>query len=248
MTRAQLKQLAKQQIKGNIGILFLCAIICSLIGTFANILPAIGSILLIPVISYGLTLNYMAVVAGQKATVGRLFEGFNSFGRVWCMNFLRGLFVCLWSLLFYIPGYIKMLAYSFAPFILADNPDMSARQSIKESKRMTKGHKGDLFVLYLSFFPWYLLGFVTLGLAYIYVAPYMSATLVNYYNSLKGGDAVSAAFSPEADQPSYGSAPTAVPFASSEPESPEAECVCDDTADAAEADAGVADAGDTTDD
>lgn len=237
MTRAQLKQLAKQQIKGNIGILFLCTLVLALLGTFANILPVIGASLLIPVISFGLTLNYMAVVAGQKATVGRLFEGFNNFGSVWCMNFLRGLFVFLWTLLFYIPGFVKAIAYSFAPFILADNPGMTARESIKESKRMTKGHKGEIFVLYLSFFWWWLLGGITFGLAYIYVVPYMSATIVNYYNFLKGGSAAEVCASPESAAPYYtgfGSSGTgAEPFDAAEPESPEA------TDDIAEPEAGA---------
>lgn len=51
--------------------------------------------------------------------------------------------------------------------------------------QMTNGHKMDLFVLELSFIGWGLLCVITLGIAGIWVMPYMSATYVNAYYSLK---------------------------------------------------------------
>ena len=50
---------------------------------------------------------------------------------------------------------------------------------------MTEGHKFDLFVLGLSFLGWALLCVITLGIAAIWVTPYMSATYANAYNLLK---------------------------------------------------------------
>jgi len=50
---------------------------------------------------------------------------------------------------------------------------------------MTEGHKMELFVLSLSFIGWILLGSITLGIAYIWVLPYMQTTFVNAYHSLK---------------------------------------------------------------
>ena len=43
----------------------------------------------------------------------------------------------------------------------------------------------DLFVLSLSFIGWILLVYVTLGIALIWVLPYMQATIANAYISLK---------------------------------------------------------------
>ena len=43
---------------------------------------------------------------------------------------------------------------------------------------MTNGHKGKLFVLYLSYLGWGILGCLTLGiLHYLYVIPYFNAAL-----------------------------------------------------------------------
>ena len=55
---------------------------------------------------------------------------------------------------------------------------------------MMNGHKWDLFVLQLSFFWWFLLVMVTLGIAAIYVTPYISATTANFYNSIKGTEEI----------------------------------------------------------
>ena len=95
------------------------------------------------------------------------------------------LFVFLWALLFYIPGIVKGIAYSLSPFILKDNPELSANEAINLSQKMMKGHKFDLFFLMLSFIGWIILGAFTLGIAYMCLVPYMSATLAAFYQDVK---------------------------------------------------------------
>lgn len=85
-----------------------------------------------------------------------------------------------------IPGIVKSFSYSMSMYILAENKGMSAREAITRSKEMMNGHKLDLFVLYLSFFGWWLLCGITFGIAYIWVGPYMNAAVANFYNSIKG--------------------------------------------------------------
>ena len=51
----------------------------------------------------------------------------------------------------------KGLGYSFAPYILANYPDVKAREAVRLSIRMATGYRGDLFVMSLSFFAWYAL-------------------------------------------------------------------------------------------
>jgi len=70
-------------------------------------------------------------------------------------------------------------------YILAENPHMKAREALNESKKIMHGHKWEFFVLNLSFILWILLCMVTMGIALIYVLPYMEATFVNFYNSIK---------------------------------------------------------------
>ena len=50
---------------------------------------------------------------------------------------------------------------------------------------MMKGHRWEYFCLYFSFIGWILLEIITLGIASIWVNPYMSATFAGYYEKLK---------------------------------------------------------------
>ena len=186
MDRKELKALAKTQIKGNIGILFACTIVAGVVMSVASVVTW----LITPVIAMGMTMIYLALVNGEKPKVGDIFSGFSIFGKAWFLNFLIGLFTMLWSCLLYVPGIIKYFSYSLATYILAENPEMTAREALNESKRITKGHKMDLFVLQLSFIPWALLGCITFGLAFIWVGPYMGATMVNAYHSIKAAGPV----------------------------------------------------------
>ncbi len=97
---------------------------------------------------------------------GYLGEAFRNgnYGNVVKTMFLRSLFTFLWSLLFIIPGIVKSYSYRMVPYILADNPKMNASEAILLSRKMMDGEKWKTFVLDLSFFGWYGLGFAVLGI------------------------------------------------------------------------------------
>ncbi len=54
-------------------------------------------------------------------------------------------------------GVIAALKYTFSDMYLADHPEMGPVQAAKRSKEMTRGRKGQVFLLYTSFILWYLL-------------------------------------------------------------------------------------------
>lgn len=110
---------------------------------------------------------------------------FNYLNNVLTM-FLRDLFVALWTMLFIIPGIVKMYAYSLVPYILAENPEIGAMDAIKLSNEMMKGHKMNAFLLDLSFIGWILLTILTFGLVGVFFAnPYMYATDAELYKAIK---------------------------------------------------------------
>jgi uncharacterized membrane protein len=71
------------------------------------------------------------------------------------------------------------------PYILADNPDMKAGRAIQLSKEMTDGEKFDIFVLDLSFFGWFILGILLLGIGILFVQPYYDSTNAELYLKLR---------------------------------------------------------------
>ena len=183
MDRPALKAAAKAQIKGNLGTIF---VIVLLIGLLCCI-PLFGFIWA-PGLSISLCMIYLNLTRGQSPEVGHMFSGTKVLGKAWWLQILTAFFVFLWSLLLFIPGIVKSYAYSMALYVLADNPTFTAREALRESKRITQGHKGQLFILELSFFGWMLLACIPIVgtiVMLVYIIPYMSATYANAYNALK---------------------------------------------------------------
>ena len=113
-----------------------------------------------------------------------LFSKFDRFGQGFAQRFLRGLYVTLWSLLFVIPGIVKSYAYAMTPFIMAENPEMSANNAITASRELMDGHKGDLFILDLSFIGWGILAAVTCNIGHLALNPYRNAAYAAFYKDL----------------------------------------------------------------
>lgn len=190
MTRKEMKALARLQIEGKIGALFLVSLVANLIASVGAGLPVIGvviSFILSSALSLGLIYIHFRVASdpSYRPKVGDLFEGFNNFWPFLKVMLLSSLFTFLWSLLFIVPGIIKALAYSQAPYIIAENPNMPPMEALRQSERMMAGKKMDYFVLNLSFIGWALLAIPTLGLISIWLEPYMQMTMVNFYSDLK---------------------------------------------------------------
>lgn len=193
MDRIVLKARAKEQIRGKIWDLFLVTLIVSLITGVVNgvlgLLPGIGTagaLVITAPIYISVYKIYLDLVNENKIpVVADVFYGYSDFGSSVLVVIITALFTALWSLLFVIPGIVKAISYSQAYYIIAENKGMPAIEAINRSKAMMHGHKMDYFVLQLSFIGWGLLGAVTCGIAFIWIAPYMSATYANFYNSVK---------------------------------------------------------------
>lgn len=122
---------------------------------------------------------------GNEYSFRVLFSKFDYFGTGFAQRFLRGLYVILWSLLFLIPGIIKNYAYAMTPFILADNPNLTASQAIRISQELMDGNKSALFILDLSFIGWNILSAMTLNLGNIVLNPYKNAAYAAFYRQLQ---------------------------------------------------------------
>ena len=195
MERKEIKQRSKEQIKGNIFKLFVITVIIAIINSVCLDIEEVGpfiSTILNAILQMGVVIVYLKLVKGEGVSITDMFKGFNMPIKAILVNILVTVFTALWSLLFVIPGIIKSLSYFAAPYILAENPEMSVLDAITKSRQMMDGHKADLFILQLSFFFWWMLVPFTFGLALIYVIPYMSPAMTNFYLSLKETDTVEA--------------------------------------------------------
>lgn len=184
----EIKAQAKIAIRGNLGMLIVCSIIVTAITSAAAALPSVGKVASLFVagpLVLGSTYIYLELLHGVEPKVPVLFDGFKRFWDAVVLQLLVRLFIALWTLLLIVPGIIKAISYSMAFYILAENPDLTAKEALEESKAMMDGRKMDYFRLLLSFFGWFLLGCITLGLGFLYVIPYFHAAEAAFYESIR---------------------------------------------------------------
>lgn len=70
-------------------------------------------------------------------------------------------------------------------YIMIENDELSWKECLKESKKITKGNMRKIFLFELSFIGWFLLSVLTLGALFFYVLPYYKTAHANLYLTLK---------------------------------------------------------------
>ena len=71
------------------------------------------------------------------------------------------------------------------PYIIKDNPELSATEAITRSREMMNGHKMEAFLMDLSFIGWYILGGLTFDLVNIFwTQPYHQSARAKFYTEL----------------------------------------------------------------
>ena len=149
-------------------------------------LGTVASLLLLP-LGWGYAVTFLSNARGEEDpfNVSRMFDGYRDFVRIFTTILLTQIYILLWTLLLIIPGIIKSLSYAMTPFVLRDNPEMKNNAAIELSMKLMDGHKGELFWLYLTFIGWGILCILTLGIGYFWLAPYMQASMAQFYEEVK---------------------------------------------------------------
>lgn len=144
------------------------------------------------VLNAGYVVYAMNVRKGQTAPYATLFDGFIFAGKLILLNIVMSVFVFLWSLLFLIPGIIATYRYRFAIYNLCDDPSVGVMEALRMSKAQTRGYKGQLFVLDLSFIGWNFLCALTMGILSIWIMPYIQQTDIGYFEAIKSASGIGA--------------------------------------------------------
>ncbi len=184
-SNSDFKAVARQQLTNNWLQAVIVCFIYSAIMSAAGSIAGIGALIVGGPLTFGLCVYFINLQKSENAEIENLFVGFRHFENSLILYLLTALFTFLWSLLFIIPGIIAALSYSMSFYILADNPNLSGMEALEKSKQMMQGHKGRLFCLFLSFIGWFILSMLTFGIGFLFLYPYIQASVVNFYTDLK---------------------------------------------------------------
>lgn len=95
------------------------------------------------------------------------------------LSFVGTAIIFVGIIIFYVFIFSKYYSYCMNLYILANNPKIKIKKALALSIKITNGYRGKLFLLDLSFFGWYLLCCLTLGIGIIFYYPYYMMTFSN---------------------------------------------------------------------
>ena len=208
-SNSEIRELSKRQLEGKWRAAALTAFVYSLIISLLDYIPIPGSTigpfgegliwgqeLDIPIIStllsgafgIGLSVYHLKIAKNRDPELGNIFDGFKQFVQSIIAGVLTSLVILTGLVFFIIPGIIASLGLSQTYFIMSENPGINAVDAMKQSWEMTKGYKGQLFLLGLSFIPWVFLSIFTLFIGLFWLMPYVYVSFSNFYLQLKDED------------------------------------------------------------
>ena len=202
MNRIELKEWAKEKIKGNvwniiIGLLITIAIsvmfsmgyaiIQKIFGAssfIAYIVEIIIDILLIP-LNVGLYSYIVEFIKNDNFNQNLIFEPYERTLNVIGASLLVSLLVMAGCICFIIPGIYLAFSYAMVPYLIATRKDLTITETLELSRKMMDGHKFDYFVLSISFIGWIILVPFTLGIILIWLYPYMMTTTTKFFMDIE---------------------------------------------------------------
>ncbi len=154
---------------------------------------------------------YLKLICRQPISAGDIFYGFKVYpDKAILLQFVHSLitYICMTpAMIFYylyltthLSAYMLLMSVFFAIgaiiitvaylmlsqsfFLLQDFPQYSAKELMKMSCQIMKGHKGRLFYISVSFLPLYCLSAFSFFIAFFWLVPYTNAVMANFYMDL----------------------------------------------------------------
>lgn len=121
----------------------------------------------------------------EEADVKQVFSERKRYKDCFVLYLLQIIYITIGSICLVIPGIIAFYAYSMAPYIMVENPELSAKEAMKASKELMKGNKWRLFCLSFSFIGWDILAALSFGIGHIVLCPYVEAAGAAFYRAIK---------------------------------------------------------------
>lgn len=138
--------------------------------------------MIVPVIL--VIISYVLIAFGAVGTVGASFYSSSAtagFGTLTIIGFILLIVSTIWAT-------TKSYYYQLAYFVAFDNSDLTAKEAVEKSQELMTGNRAKLFWLELSFIGWAILAAITLGIGYLWLAPYIQFATIAFYKFVSGNN------------------------------------------------------------
>ena len=198
MENKQIMKDAQESLKGKWGISIAACLIVTIITIMVSLIGGylinedwggnILSLFIVPPMGVGMALFFLNLYNGNKLEIRTIF---NPFKEVWLNSvlayFMMIVIIFIGSILFIIPGIIASLMFSQAFYIIAEDNKIDPYNALVKSKKMMEGNKWKLFKIILRILLLAIICILTLGIGFIWLAPYQNAVYAKFYNVVKEG-------------------------------------------------------------
>ncbi len=147
----------------------------------ASIWLYIGSFVRLGYLDYNLSL-----LDKRTPREGVLFGASTIWWNAFLLHLVLLIKVLIGSVFFLIPGIVIYYRNAMAPFLLEERKNMSVSEAMRLSREKMKGHLWEFFCLRLSFVGWKILGFLTLGIGFLWINPYYALSETVFFNEFSG--------------------------------------------------------------
>ena len=199
MENKQIMKEAQESLKGKWGISIAACLIVTIITIMVSLIGGylinedwggnILSLFIVPPMGVGMALFFLNLYDGNKLEIRTIF---NPFKEVWLNSvlayFMMIVIIFIGSILFIIPGIIASLMFSQAFYIIAEDNKIDPYNALVKSKKMMEGNKWKLFKIILRILLLAIICILTLGIGFIWLAPYQNAVYAKFYNVVKEGN------------------------------------------------------------
>lgn len=198
MENKQIMKEAQESLKGKWGVSIAACLIVTIITIMVSLTGGfvinedwggnILSLLIVPPMGVGMALFFLNLYDGNKLEIKTIF---NPFKEVWFNSvlayFMMIVIILIGSILFIIPGIIASLMFSQVFYIIAEDNKIDPYNALVKSKKLMEGNKWKLFKIILIIILLAIVCILTLGIGFIWLAPYQNAVYAKFYNVVKEG-------------------------------------------------------------
>lgn len=133
---SELRAASRTTLSGNWTIAALVTLLYLLIAGGVSSIPKVGTVVSLIItypLVYGFAILFLDLFReGKPLEIGKLFDGFKDFGRIWGTGILIAIYTVLWTCLLIVPGIIKSYSYAMTYYILKDEPELKYNAAIEK--------------------------------------------------------------------------------------------------------------------
>lgn len=147
---------------------------------FLGILAFLYSLLLLPIISYGIDWFFLKAVRDEPLDFKDIFAGFKNYLNIILAHLLATALIILGFIFFIIPGIILACRLVFVPYLVMDR-GLDPIKAVEKSWQMTYGHGWKIFGMGVISFLLIIVGLILLIIGVFFAAMWIGTAFASLY-------------------------------------------------------------------